>query len=209
MLACLLISFIGSLIGLPFSAARSLGIASLDIGLISAANTGLIARQATGNVPAQCKSICDPVNSQIASYFNCAVCVGNAIEITDYTAPQAFLNSFRQQCASAGVQVPALVFPGQGTAGTVVPTSLPTSARPSSTGPTFITGSAPGIPTPPVPSPTAPVSQQTITTLSSTAESAQTSGASAATSDSACVKYAVSRAAVVLASFFVAAWHLG
>lgn len=225
MLLSVMIPFAGSLLSLPLSGARSLGTANLDVGQISASRTGLIARQGTGNVPAQCKSMCDPVNSEIAGgctaqkcctstfetqYFNCAVCVGNAVGITDYTAPQAFLNAFRQQCASAGLQVPVLVFPGQGSSASGVSTTLSNSSRrSSSTGPAApITISAPGIPTLPVPSPTAPISQQTITSLSSTAGTTGTTGASGNT-NAVSRRYAVSRLLAVVTSSFVAAWHLG
>jgi len=212
--------FIAGLLSLPLSGARSLNAVNVDIGQISA-GTGMIARQNTGNVPAQCKSMCDPV-SQISEctyqtcctatfetqYFNCALCVGNADGITDYTAPQALFNLFRQRCASVGFLVPALVFPGQSTAGTGVSTSLSNSSQRSLSVPAApVTTSASGIPTLPVPSPTTHISQQTITSLSSTAGTTGTIGAPASSSSVLRV-YGISPLAAVMVNLFVAAWHL-
>ncbi|KAF8075886.1 hypothetical protein FPV67DRAFT_1469658 [Lyophyllum atratum] len=217
MLVPFAIPFIAGLISLPYVAnARSLTV-NLTIGQISPAHTELITRQAAPiDVPAQCKSTCDSVNAVIANnctpqqcctstferqYFNCFLCVGNSINLKDYSQPQIVLNEFRQQCASRGLAIAALTFPGQGASRSATSTRPSSSSRRASVGVTTISAS----PTLSVVSPA--VSQQTVTRLSSASGDAAPTGAPAG-GNSASGRYGVSCLAAVVASFVVAAWHL-
>ncbi|KAF8966432.1 hypothetical protein BDZ97DRAFT_1698567 [Flammula alnicola] len=73
-------------------------------------------------VPPQCETQCDPINSVIAAgcqistccqasfemgYFNCFECVGQAVNLTDYSAIQQTLDG------NSGFSLPKLTFPGQ------------------------------------------------------------------------------------------------
>ncbi|KAF8803933.1 hypothetical protein BYT27DRAFT_7109025 [Phlegmacium glaucopus] len=89
-------------------------------------------RQTTGGVPAppECESTCNPVNSILTSantctpsqccsasfensYFNCFVCVATTVNLTDYSVPQSLIDTLYDLCASLGIQLPVLTFPGQ------------------------------------------------------------------------------------------------
>ncbi|KAF9004713.1 hypothetical protein BDQ17DRAFT_1424556 [Cyathus striatus] len=96
----------------------------IDIGLTRM----LQSRQSNPDVPAECQSVCDPVNSDIANgctfaacctsqfetgYFNCFQCVGQSINFTDFTAPQQLIDGLLEECGQHGFAIPKLTFPGQ------------------------------------------------------------------------------------------------
>lgn len=89
-------------------------------------------RQATSSpppTPAQCESTCESVAPIIESgcsmisaccsatfemsFFDCLVCTNAATNVTDYTEAQSTINSLYDECASFGLQLPVLTFPGQ------------------------------------------------------------------------------------------------
>ncbi|KAF5371964.1 hypothetical protein D9615_008064 [Tricholomella constricta] len=215
------------LTGIAYAAARSLS-AILEISQISPALDGLSVRQSLPNVPQQCKADCDPVNTIIANqcapkecctatfetqYYNCLLCVGNSLNITDYTAPQDTLDLFQQQCARNGLPIPTLTLPGQGASSgaSAPPNPAPTSTRPGPT-PTSRSGTSSTTPLPTLPVPSPPISQQTITALST---SDQATGAPADPTNgppndnnSGSREYGVSCFTVGFVSFILAAWQL-
>ncbi|KAF9005185.1 hypothetical protein BDQ17DRAFT_1541167 [Cyathus striatus] len=81
------------------------------------------------NVPAVCKSTCDPITTIIASndctpstcctsqfetgYFDCFQCVGQTFNVTDYTDAQQILDDLVVECTQLGLVIPKLTFPGQ------------------------------------------------------------------------------------------------
>jgi len=94
--------------------------------------------------PPQCVTICNPVNSVInspqqcspsecctstfeKSYYNCFVCAEAAANDTDYTEAQMVLNDLYDTCASAGIMIPVLTFPGQDANQTLSSVVLPMS----------------------------------------------------------------------------------
>ncbi|KIM42931.1 hypothetical protein M413DRAFT_26892 [Hebeloma cylindrosporum] len=100
-------------------------------------------------VPSQCQSICNPVNTVISAgctpssccqasfemaYFNCFLCVGQASGLTDYTEIQTVLDEVVNECALIGNDLPKLTFPGQNPNRTLsaVP-NLPSSTGTAST----------------------------------------------------------------------------
>ncbi|KAL0949061.1 hypothetical protein HGRIS_009159 [Hohenbuehelia grisea] len=102
-------------------------LAKIKLTLLLAASSTVFAQQ-LAQVPAQCQSICNPVNQRIADgcnydacctadfanrYINCATCFGNASGQTDYTQSQGFYDSLFTTCTSAERQMPRLTLPGQ------------------------------------------------------------------------------------------------
>ncbi|KAG1753230.1 hypothetical protein EDB19DRAFT_817660 [Suillus lakei] len=107
-------------------------------------------KRQSSSVPSQCTSICDPVNNEVnagcpitacctqsfeTSYYNCLLCVGTAVNATDYTQAQADLDQLYVSCSDYGYSLQELTLPGQNpsrtlSASTIVgtsPTSVPTS----------------------------------------------------------------------------------
>ncbi|KAH0586968.1 hypothetical protein H2248_005795 [Termitomyces sp. 'cryptogamus'] len=112
-------------------------------------DAGLLnARQSDNpDVPSQCKSTCDPVNTAIANnctpqqcctatfetqYYNCLVCFGSALNATDYSGAQAVLKELEQECAAHGLGIPTLTLPGQGSSGPTNPPATSTFASTTS-----------------------------------------------------------------------------
>jgi len=82
------------------------------------------------STPPQCVTICNPVNNVIDSpqgcspsacctssfensYYNCFLCAEAAANDTDFTEAQMVLDDLYNSCASAGIMIPVLTFPGQ------------------------------------------------------------------------------------------------
>ncbi|KAF9057341.1 hypothetical protein BJ165DRAFT_1419881 [Panaeolus papilionaceus] len=108
----------------------------------------LLKRQgAIPSVPTQCKSTCDPVNSVLSTgtcpidrcctttftkgYFDCFTCVADAVQLTDFSAPQALVDRITTTCASRGISLPVLTFPGQNPSRPLATVAPPTSIAPS------------------------------------------------------------------------------
>lgn len=86
-------------------------------------------RQSTvPEVPSQCASVCSSVLPVLAAgctvtqcclatyetqLFNCFMCVGEATNTTDYGEPQITMDMVYDICASLGIQLAPLTFPGQ------------------------------------------------------------------------------------------------
>ncbi|KAF8883396.1 hypothetical protein BD779DRAFT_1472482 [Infundibulicybe gibba] len=130
-------------------------------------------RQQPPNVPDQCKSNCDPVNTMIANdctpaqcctdtfereYGNCLRCVGEASNVTDYTVPQQTIDLLFEKCEAMGFMIPKpSALPGQDP-NRQLSTSFPVSTAPI----TFSMNAAPTSPaTAPVPTPTTTPAVQT------------------------------------------------
>ncbi|KAG6809348.1 hypothetical protein H0H92_000597 [Tricholoma furcatifolium] len=149
----------------------------------------LSARQtSTSSVPAPCVSTCTAPLDALANnctpqeccsstfeteYYNCIVCVANTEGITDFTAPQQELEDLQQLCASDGLAIPTLFFPGQGpsssgSSSSAKPTttaSSKTATSPSSSTSTSasVTTTFSSLSVPPITS----VTQQTVTAVTS------------------------------------------
>lgn len=93
-----------------------------------ALSTASYKRQSSGYVPSQCTSICDPVNNEVnagcpitvccaqsfeTSYYNCLMCVGTALNATDYTHAQADLDQLYVSCYDYGYTLKEFTLPGQ------------------------------------------------------------------------------------------------
>lgn len=93
-----------------------------------ALSTASYKRQSSGYVPSQCTSICDPVNNEVnagcpitvccaqsfeTSYYNCLMCVGTALNATDYTQAQVDLDQLFVSCYDFGYTLQELTLPGQ------------------------------------------------------------------------------------------------
>ncbi|KAG0700082.1 hypothetical protein DFH29DRAFT_768551, partial [Suillus ampliporus] len=105
-------------------------------------------RQSSGTIPSQCASTCDPVNNEVnsgcpitaccaqsfeTSYYNCLLCVGTAMNATDYTQAQADLDTLYVSCYDYGYTLQELTFPGQNPSRTLS-TSLIVATSPASSG---------------------------------------------------------------------------
>ncbi|KAH7888152.1 hypothetical protein F5I97DRAFT_1828994 [Phlebopus sp. FC_14] len=104
-------------------------------------------RQASTTVPSQCTSTCDPVNNEVnagcpvtacctpsfeTAYYNCLECVGVALNATDYSTAQQYLNELWVTCEDMGYDLPELALPGQstGTAPTITATATAPLVQP-------------------------------------------------------------------------------
>jgi hypothetical protein len=80
------------------------------------------------NAPPQCQSICNPINTAVASgcpvasccqtsfemgYFNCFQCAAQASNVTDFSLPQQVIDDLVIDCSLHGVSLPKLTYPGQ------------------------------------------------------------------------------------------------
>ncbi|KDR74500.1 hypothetical protein GALMADRAFT_141530 [Galerina marginata CBS 339.88] len=125
------------------------------------------------DVPSQCTTVCNPVNTAIASgcpittccqssfemgYFNCFQCFENAINETDYAAAQQVLDALVSECTSKGFSLQKLTFPGQNPNRTLSSVVIPSSSQTT----------APSQSTVFTATPTPPLSQSTVTALPST-----------------------------------------
>ncbi|THV00567.1 hypothetical protein K435DRAFT_854651 [Dendrothele bispora CBS 962.96] len=132
-----------------------------------------------GTAPEQYQS-CTPdtcCNNQFeTTLFNCYECIGNALQITDYTEPQQNLDILFVACTSAGSPIDKLTLPGQDP-NRNLPTSSASQMAPSSTSSGSSTGassSSPSVgvsssPSSSLSSPSVPVpSQSTTVTVSTT-----------------------------------------
>ncbi|KAG1739904.1 uncharacterized protein EDB91DRAFT_372965 [Suillus paluster] len=126
------------------------------------------------SVPSQCTPVCDPVNAEVnsgcpitacctqsfeTSYYNCLLCVGTAMNATDYTQAQSDLDTLYLSCYDYGYTLQELTLPGQNPSRTLS-TSLPVS---SSTTATSVSATATSV------SATATSVSATATTVSATA----------------------------------------
>ncbi|KAG2147955.1 hypothetical protein DEU56DRAFT_102829 [Suillus clintonianus] len=121
-------------------------------------STASYKRQSSGYVPSQCTSTCDPVNNEVnagcpittcctqsfeTSYYNCLICVGTALNATDYTQAQADLDQLFVSCFDYGYTLQELTLPGQNPSRTLstsllvgsLPTATSTSTLSTSTSP--------------------------------------------------------------------------
>jgi len=159
-------------------------------------------RQATGSgiqVPAQCAAICNPINSILTSdqcspsqcclasfensYFNCLSCVGVSANVTDYGEPQSIIDTLYDDCASLGIQLPVLTFPGQNSnraLSSVVPSQTTISVITSAPTPSIVQTTISVITSAPTPS----IVQTIITALTSSTTAAATAAATATMSTS-------------------------
>ncbi|KIJ70612.1 hypothetical protein HYDPIDRAFT_23703 [Hydnomerulius pinastri MD-312] len=98
---------------------------------------------ASGTVPAACTSICDPVNTEVndgcpvtaccsdsfeTAYYDCLQCVGSALNATDYTTAQDYLNTLWITCEDMGYDLPELSLPGQQPSGSSSSSTTPAAA---------------------------------------------------------------------------------
>ncbi|KAF8164900.1 hypothetical protein B0H34DRAFT_670879 [Crassisporium funariophilum] len=113
------------------SAARALSprtIGKLDV-------SGLLRLRQTPNhnnipdLPAECRLLCNPVNAILnagscspdvcclagfeKSYFDCFGCIAEVTNVTDLTYPQQLVDTLVSTCASMGMSIPILTYPGQ------------------------------------------------------------------------------------------------
>ncbi|EGO01459.1 hypothetical protein SERLA73DRAFT_70645 [Serpula lacrymans var. lacrymans S7.3] len=92
------------------------------------ASAGSLTKRQSGSVPEQCTNICDPINSVVASdpspimycsqsfengYYNCTLCVGTAVNATDYSVAQKDLDNVYLTCLYSGYPLEELTLPGQ------------------------------------------------------------------------------------------------
>ncbi|KAG1753231.1 hypothetical protein EDB19DRAFT_817590 [Suillus lakei] len=120
-------------------------------------STASYRRQSSGYVPSQCTSTCDPVNNEVnagcpitvccaqsfeTSYYDCLICVGTALNATDYTQAQVDLDQLYVSCYDYGYTLQELTLPGQNPSRTLSTSLLVGSAftstitiSPSSTSP--------------------------------------------------------------------------
>lgn len=108
---------LGDVLQLNLVRARSLGYSLLDV-----RQTG------NPNLPPQCQSTCNPVLSAINSncprsqcctasfeqqLFDCFTCLANAASSSNFTTAQATVDELYDACATLGVSLPVLTFPGE------------------------------------------------------------------------------------------------
>ncbi|KAG2074918.1 hypothetical protein BDR04DRAFT_1150731 [Suillus decipiens] len=84
----------------------------------------------SSSVPSRCTSTCDPVQNEVnagcpmtvcctqsfgASYYDCLLCIGTALNATDYTQAQADIDQLYVSCYDDGysLQLEGRAFPGQ------------------------------------------------------------------------------------------------
>ncbi|KAG1858340.1 hypothetical protein C8R48DRAFT_834897 [Suillus tomentosus] len=151
-------------------------------------------KRQSSTVPPQCTSICDPVNDEVndgcpmttcctqsfeTSYYDCLLCVGTALNATDYTQAQSDLDGLYVSCSDYGYSLQELTLPGQNPSRTLLTSS---SARTSTDGGTSPSPTSVSSPT----SLSMPTSIQTTTILSSStslgSSGTSTSGNGTATS---------------------------
>ncbi|KAG2365642.1 hypothetical protein BDR07DRAFT_1398266 [Suillus spraguei] len=85
-------------------------------------------KRQSSSVPSQCNSTCDPVIDEVnagcpittcctqffeTSYYSCVLCVGTALNVTDYTQAQADLDKLYVACYDNGYTLQELTFPRQ------------------------------------------------------------------------------------------------
>ncbi|KAG1767721.1 hypothetical protein EV702DRAFT_1146237 [Suillus placidus] len=132
-----------------------------------ALSTASYKRQSSGYVPSQCTSICDPVSNEVnavSQSLPClstttVMCVGTALNATDYTHAQVDLDQLYVSCFDYGYTLKELTLPGQnpsrtlstsllvGSAFTSTSASsvLPSSTSPASSGTSTPTSAALGL----------------------------------------------------------------
>lgn len=116
-------------------------------------------RQSSGYVPSQCTSTCDPVNNEVnagcpitvcctqsfeTSYYKCLMCVGTALNATDYTQAQADLDQLIVSCYDYGYTLQELTLPGQNPSRTLSTSLLVGSAFTSTSMSTVLPSSTSG-----------------------------------------------------------------
>ncbi|KAG5716128.1 hypothetical protein E4T56_gene10920 [Termitomyces sp. T112] len=160
-----------------------------DMAMLRVRQNGVVA------VPSQCESTCDTPNSIIADvcttftccttmfeieYFNCIVCVSNALSLTNLTIFQVNINELEQACADVGIDIPTLTLLPQGDGSlTSLATSMFTTPTPASMS---------SLPMPSGSIPSSTIVQQTVSTgstVTAPASASTTSPASASTTASA------------------------
>lgn len=159
-------------------------------------------KRQSNSVPSQCTSTCDPVLNEVnagcpmtacctqsfeTSYYNCLLCVGTAMNATDYTQAQADIDQLYVSYYDYGYSLQELTFPGQNPSRTLstssrAGTSAGVGTSPASAPvPTSVTVSAPTSisKTTILPSSASPASSGTAngTTTSSTSTSTTSSAA--------------------------------
>ncbi|KAH0586966.1 hypothetical protein H2248_005793 [Termitomyces sp. 'cryptogamus'] len=178
-----------------------------DMAMLRVRQNGVVA------VPSQCESTCDTPNSIIADvcttftccttmfeieYFNCIVCVSNALSLTNLTIFQVNINELEQACADVGIDIPTLTLLPQGDGSlTSLATSMFTTPTPASMSSVNspVTSSASlslltslQLPMPSGSIPSSTIVQQTVSTgstVTAPASASTTSPASASTTASA------------------------
>ncbi|KAG1859037.1 hypothetical protein DFJ58DRAFT_292864 [Suillus subalutaceus] len=85
-------------------------------------------KRQSNSVPSQCASACDPVQNEEnagypkttcctrsfeKSYYDCLLCVGTAVDVTDYTQAQADLDQLYVSCYDHGYSLEGRTLPGQ------------------------------------------------------------------------------------------------
>ncbi|KAG2151709.1 hypothetical protein BD769DRAFT_979 [Suillus cothurnatus] len=85
-------------------------------------------KRQSSSVPPQCASTCDPIQNEVnagypvpacctqsfgTSYYNCLLCVGIAMNTTDYTQAQVGLDRLYVSCDYRGYSFEKLTLPGQ------------------------------------------------------------------------------------------------
>ncbi|KAG1845670.1 hypothetical protein F4604DRAFT_1936837 [Suillus subluteus] len=85
-------------------------------------------KRQSSSVPSQCASACDPVQNEEnagypkstcctqsfeKSYYDCLLCVGTAVDVTDYTQAQADLDQLYVSCYDHGYSLEGRTLPGQ------------------------------------------------------------------------------------------------
>ncbi|KAF5322794.1 hypothetical protein D9619_001175 [Psilocybe cf. subviscida] len=136
-------------------------------------------------VPSQCQNDCTPTVLAIldsnqcsivtccsttfnTGFFNCAKCVGQASSTSNFTIIQETLDMLHNQCASVGISLPKLTFPGQNPNRQLSSVASVASTRAASGSQAAASSSAPGSnSTVATPSSTG-ISQITITALDPT-----------------------------------------
>ncbi|KAJ7229142.1 hypothetical protein GGX14DRAFT_344859 [Mycena pura] len=140
------------------------------------------------DVPPQCVSDCDPINSILATntcppaecctpqfemgYFSCLKCVGLADNVTtaEFAQAQGLVDALDIACSKLGFALPKLTLPGQNPNRTVATVSVSASGsgRPSASSKMQITLSAPPSFSPSATMPISTMPQVTVTEIPST-----------------------------------------
>ncbi|KAG1845668.1 hypothetical protein F4604DRAFT_1818469, partial [Suillus subluteus] len=110
-------------------------------------------KKQTSSVPSQCASACDPVQNEEnagypkstccthsfeKSYYDCLLCIGTAVDVTDYTQAQAHLDQLYVSCYDHGYSLEGRTLPGRDlslarTTSTVADTSSTSVSAPTAT----------------------------------------------------------------------------
>ncbi|KAG2064151.1 hypothetical protein BDR04DRAFT_1110539 [Suillus decipiens] len=113
-------------------------------------------KRQSSSTPSQCTSTCDPVNNEVnagcpitacctqsfeTGYYDCLLCVGTALNATDYTQAQADLDELYVSCYDNGYTLQELTLPGQNPSRTLSTSSPAGTSTTTGTSPVSVLSS--------------------------------------------------------------------